>query len=80
MTFFDWSGDGGNAQVSSYLWIYIVVTAFFTACTIGMWYFVVIYRRAPSKEVDVERQLTKEKNGGGIHYRIADLRDKVLGY
>lgn len=54
MTFFDWSGDG-KSQVSSYLWIYIVVTVFFTAITIGMWYFFVIYRRSALKGGDDEQ-------------------------
>ncbi|KAF2440123.1 hypothetical protein P171DRAFT_435921 [Karstenula rhodostoma CBS 690.94] len=48
MTFFDWSGDstsGSKARVSSYVWIYVVITAFFTAVTVAAWYYLVILRR-----------------------------------
>jgi hypothetical protein len=45
MTFFDWSDSSGGARVSSYLWIYVAVTVFFTAITIGLWYYFIIYRR-----------------------------------
>ncbi|KAI1145058.1 hypothetical protein F4825DRAFT_444849 [Nemania diffusa] len=49
MTFFDWSNDGGKPAVSGYLWIYLVVTLFFTLITVGLWYYFNIYRRAGSK-------------------------------
>ncbi|KAF2134965.1 hypothetical protein P153DRAFT_362675 [Dothidotthia symphoricarpi CBS 119687] len=45
MTFFDWFGDDGETQISSYVWVYVVVTVFFTTITIGLWYFFVIFRR-----------------------------------
>lgn len=45
MTFFDWFDDDGKTRVSSYLWIYVVVTIVFTAVTIGLWYFFVLFRR-----------------------------------
>lgn len=48
MTFFDWSDDsapGSKPRVSSYIWIYIVVTAFFTGLTVAAWYYFVIIRR-----------------------------------
>ncbi|KAH6625485.1 hypothetical protein C7974DRAFT_202158 [Boeremia exigua] len=48
MTFFDWKGDGSE-RVSSYLWIYVVVTVVFTMITIGLWYYFVIYKRRPQK-------------------------------
>jgi hypothetical protein len=55
MTFFDWFGYGGKAQVSGYLWIYVVVTVFFTAITIGLWYYFVIFRRSGRKISDEEK-------------------------
>jgi hypothetical protein len=78
MTFFNWSGDGGKGRVSSYLWIYIVVTAFFTAGTIGMWYFVVIYRRTNCAEIDPEKQSIQGNRGMSV--RIIDARDRLLEY
>jgi hypothetical protein len=54
MTFFNWSGDGGKATVSKYLWIYVVVTVTFTAITVGLWYFFVLFRRSGLKKKDEE--------------------------
>jgi heme/copper-type cytochrome/quinol oxidase subunit 2 len=48
MTFFDWSGDsasGEKTRVSSYVWIYVVITVIFTVVTVAAWYFFVILRR-----------------------------------
>jgi heme/copper-type cytochrome/quinol oxidase subunit 2 len=62
MTFFNWNADTGNARVSSYLWIYIVVTVIFTGVTIGLWYFFVVYRRPISIAIDEESTVPyKEK-------------------
>jgi Mg2+ and Co2+ transporter CorA len=47
MTFFNWSGDG-KARISSYLWIYVVITVVFTLMTVGLWYFLVVYRKKRS--------------------------------
>jgi heme/copper-type cytochrome/quinol oxidase subunit 2 len=58
MTFFDWSEDDGKNQVSSYLWIYVVITTLFTAMTVGMWYYFVIHRRSARKPVDEENAAT----------------------
>jgi heme/copper-type cytochrome/quinol oxidase subunit 2 len=55
MTFFDWSGSDGKTQVSSYLWVYIVVTVVFTALTIGLWYYFVIHRRTSRKPIEEQR-------------------------
>ena len=55
MTFFDWFDDKGNARVSSYLWIYVVVTVFFTGITVGLWYFFVVYRSSARSMVDEEK-------------------------
>lgn len=54
MTFFDWNADKGSARVSSYLWIYILVTVVFTGVTIGLWYFFVVYRRPICMAIDEE--------------------------
>jgi hypothetical protein len=62
MTFFDWNADTGSARVSSYLWIYILVTVIFTGITIGLWYFFVVYRRPISLTIDEESpSLYKDK-------------------
>ncbi|KAF2823103.1 hypothetical protein CC86DRAFT_76131 [Ophiobolus disseminans] len=55
MTFFDWFDDEGKTRVSSYLWIYVVVTIVFTAITIGLWYFFVIFRRTGEGKGDEEK-------------------------
>ncbi|KAF9701379.1 hypothetical protein EKO04_001039 [Ascochyta lentis] len=57
MTFFDWHDQNGGTRVSSYLWVYIVVTVFFTAITIGLWYFFVIFRRTGRKTGDEENEV-----------------------
>jgi hypothetical protein len=78
MTFFNWSGNNSKARVSSYIWIYIVVTALFTAGTIGMWYFVVIYRRTNYREMDPEKQIGYEDVP--MWYRIMKKKAKMHGY
>ncbi|KAH7091633.1 hypothetical protein FB567DRAFT_278455 [Paraphoma chrysanthemicola] len=55
MTFFDWFDDSGKTRVSSYLWIYVVVTVFFTGITIGLWYFFVMSRRTGRFKGDEEK-------------------------
>ena len=58
MTFFDWFDSDGEARVSSYLWIYILVTVVFTAITIGLWYYFVVYlQRGKKLEVDAGKSL-----------------------
>ena len=54
MDFVDWNNDDGNVKVSSYVWVYIVVTVVFTAITIGSWYFFVVHRRQASIVIDEE--------------------------
>lgn len=54
MDFFNWGGAHGE-KVSSYLWVYVVITVFFTSITLGLWYYFVIYRQSASKLVDEER-------------------------
>jgi hypothetical protein len=54
MTFFDWHDDQGQARVSRYLWIYVVVTVSFTAITIGLWYYFVMFRRTGRMKGDEE--------------------------
>jgi hypothetical protein len=55
MTFFNWSGsNGGGAEVSSYIWIYVLVTVSFTLLTVGTWYYFVIWRQMRSTKLDSE--------------------------
>jgi hypothetical protein len=45
MTFFNWpEKPGGGPVVSTFIWIYFLITAIFTALTLAIWYYVVIYR------------------------------------
>jgi Mg2+ and Co2+ transporter CorA len=45
MTFFNWFPDSGPARVSSYLWVYVLITVLFTVATVGLWYFFVVHRQ-----------------------------------
>lgn len=45
MTFFNWSGPNGKPEVSSYVWVYVVIAVAFTVLTIGLWWYFVIYRQ-----------------------------------
>ncbi|KAK5633815.1 hypothetical protein RRF57_009529 [Xylaria bambusicola] len=45
MSFFDWSGNNGQPLVSKYIWIYVLCTVLVTLVTLGLWYFLNIYRR-----------------------------------
>lgn len=57
MTFFNWFGQSGQV-VSSYIWIYVVVTVFFTLLTLACWWYFITYRpsrlRKNSKETSEE--------------------------
>ncbi|TVY23264.1 hypothetical protein LHYA1_G007945 [Lachnellula hyalina] len=58
MTFFNWSNSDGSAEVSGYIWIYILVTVCFTLLTVGTWYYFVIWRQSrPSKPKSEEEAL-----------------------
>jgi hypothetical protein len=59
MTFFDWVDDAGKPRVSSYIWIYVVVTAVSAAITISLWYFFVLFRRTTAEKSDEEMLKTK---------------------
>lgn len=55
INFVDWNNDDGEVKVSSYVWVYIVVTVFFTAITIGLWYFFVVHQRQKTTVDDEEK-------------------------
>jgi uncharacterized membrane protein SpoIIM required for sporulation len=57
MTFFNWSNDPGSPTVSMYLWIYIVMTVLFTSLTVGLWYYIVVFRPSRGKVKDDEQGL-----------------------
>ncbi|KAI0182696.1 hypothetical protein EV127DRAFT_448982 [Xylaria flabelliformis] len=50
MTFFSWSDDSGHPAISGYVWIYVVITTFFTMLTIFLWYYFNIYRSQVSTD------------------------------
>ncbi|CAO2653796.1 Nn.00g032070.m01.CDS01 [Neocucurbitaria sp. VM-36] len=56
MTFFNWFDGDGNGQISSSLWIYVVVTVLFTSVTLGLWYYFVIHRRT-NRKMDEEKMI-----------------------
>ena len=46
MTFFNWNSDGENSVfVSSYIWIYFLITGVFTIATLFLWWYFLVYRR-----------------------------------
>ncbi|KAK3374514.1 hypothetical protein B0T24DRAFT_626774 [Lasiosphaeria ovina] len=47
MTFFRWDPEDGNV-VSSYIWIYVVIAAAFTAVTLVLWWYFLVYRASKS--------------------------------
>ncbi|KAF2477888.1 uncharacterized protein BDR25DRAFT_250230 [Lindgomyces ingoldianus] len=52
MTFFNWSNQPGTQTVSTYLWVYVLITISFTALTIGLWYYIVVFRHSRGKRKD----------------------------
>ncbi|KAF8862500.1 hypothetical protein BDZ45DRAFT_723050 [Acephala macrosclerotiorum] len=56
MTFFNWTGSNGNAEVSGYIWIYILVTVCFTLVTVGTWYYLSIWRHARLRKPKSEEE------------------------
>jgi cbb3-type cytochrome oxidase subunit 3 len=55
MTFFNWFDSSGEAQVSGYIWIYVLFTVLFTMVTIGLWWYFLIYKTSKAKKpVDEE--------------------------
>ncbi|KAH8652264.1 hypothetical protein BX600DRAFT_472188 [Xylariales sp. PMI_506] len=46
MSFFSWNEE---TVVSSYFWIYVLVTTVTTAFTLGSWYYFVVWRKTPRK-------------------------------
>lgn len=55
MTFFKWDSEDGSI-VSSYIWIYFLITALFTAVTLVLWWYFLVYRatKASVEEDDSE--------------------------
>jgi len=43
MTFFNWGSENGSI-VSSYIWIYFLITAIFTVATLVLWWYFLVYR------------------------------------
>jgi len=53
MTFFNWS-SGKGSPVETTIWIYVLITVCFTALTIGLWWYIVIFRPSRMKKLDEE--------------------------
>ena len=49
MTFFDWGSQDGGVVVSSYIWIYFLVTVVFTAMTLAVWWYFLVYRGSKAR-------------------------------
>ncbi|KAF4967205.1 hypothetical protein FSARC_5212 [Fusarium sarcochroum] len=71
MGFFEWDGIDGAVAVSRYFWIYVVLAVGFTVLTVGVWWYLGVYRysrhrnwetgrRFPSN-LRLLRQLTSQK-------------------
>ncbi|KAJ4249058.1 hypothetical protein NW762_012390 [Fusarium torreyae] len=44
MGFFEWDGIDGAVAVSRYFWIYVVLAVGFTVLTVGVWWYLGVYR------------------------------------
>ncbi|KAF2120362.1 hypothetical protein BDV96DRAFT_567110 [Lophiotrema nucula] len=70
MTFFNWSNEPGSPMVSTYLWIYVLITVVFTALTIGLWYYIVIFRPSRQRIMADEEDPERQNNEVGISDRL----------
>lgn len=77
MTFFDWKGDDGSARVSSYLWVYVAITAVCTGITLGLWYYFVVYRKPARITEDEETAISYDEKRRSDY---VDKCTKVLAY
>jgi len=79
MTFFKWdSPDEGGSVVSSYIWIYFLITALFTAVTLVLWWYFLVYRanKTSGKEDDDDEEEEEEEAGTGL---VERCRKKLWG-
>lgn len=72
MGFFEWTGSNGSVVISQYFWIYVILSAGFTALTVGFWWYVGVYRYSK------HRQLTSE-TGKRLSFKIKQIRS-VFGH
>ncbi|KAK5657643.1 hypothetical protein OQA88_2715 [Cercophora sp. LCS_1] len=77
MTFFDWGSPDG-AIVSSYIWVYVLITTVFTVGTLILWWYFLVYRarRVPWMIMTWSLQ---ERRISGDHLR-ADSRSVAAMY
>jgi len=82
MTFFKWdSPDEGGSVVSSYIWIYFLITALFTAVTLVLWWYFLVYRAhktSSGKEDDDEEEEKEEEAGTGLVERCRTKLRRLL--
>ncbi|KXJ88267.1 hypothetical protein Micbo1qcDRAFT_166924 [Microdochium bolleyi] len=51
-TFFQWHDGEPEPQLSSYFWVYIVITVLCTMLTLGLWYYFNVFRRRMKRSKD----------------------------
>ncbi|KAG4261813.1 hypothetical protein FPRO04_09785 [Fusarium proliferatum] len=51
MGFFEWKSDDGAISVSQSFWIYVVLATGFTAFTVGVWWYIGVYRHKRHKKL-----------------------------
>lgn len=79
MTFFNWSNETDSPNVSKWLWIYVLITVFFTALTIGLWYYIVIFRPArQGKRVDEENWKEKPSRSKRILPKLEETFRNII--
>jgi hypothetical protein len=72
MGFFEFSGSNGSVVVSQYFWIYVILSAGFTALTVGFWWYVGVYRYSQHRHVTSE-------TGKKLSFKIRQLQS-VFGH
>jgi hypothetical protein len=70
MGFFEWTGNNGSVVVSRYFWVYVVLSAGFTALTVGFWWYIGVYRYS-------ERRTMTSGTGKKLSYKIKQLRSRL---
>lgn len=71
MGFFEWTGSNGSVVVSQYFWIYVILSAGFTALTVGFWWYIGVYRYS-------KRRTVTSETGKKLSYKIKQLQS-ILG-
>lgn len=59
MGFFEWKSDDGAISVSQSFWIYVVLATAFTAFTVGVWWYIGVYRHKRHKKLSLAHRVSR---------------------